>query len=65
MSNQVNDELLDKARQIADEYEGTPLADAIRNNVERGNLDIVAELVRQTEEQWLNEAYLERNNAKY
>lgn len=61
MSTDVNTILIEKAYQIAEMYTGTPLEDAILNNIERGDLEKVAELVRQTENHLMAEAFNDKN----
>lgn len=59
MSTESNTLLLERARDIAETYTGTPLEDAILNNLEAGNLEVVARLVKETEDYWLAEANME------
>lgn len=56
MSNAQNDELLERAREIAESYTGTPLEDAILNSIDRGDLTTVRRLVKETTDQWMHEA---------
>lgn len=59
MSNAQNDELLERARAIAEMYTGTFLEDAILNNIDRGDLEMVAHLVHETEEHLWAEAFID------
>jgi hypothetical protein len=52
MSVNQNDNLVERAREVAESYTGTPLEDAILNNLEWGDLDKVAQLVKEAEDQW-------------
>lgn len=65
MSNEVNTDIIEKALSIAEEYVGTPLHDAILNNIERGDLHVVAQLVKETEDYWMAEAYGIGQNDEY
>lgn len=56
MSAESNTNLIERAREIAEAYTGTPLQDALLNNIERGDLEVVAQLVKETEDQWFYEA---------
>lgn len=57
MSHEANTQLLERAREIAEIYTGTPLQDAILNNIEWGNLERVAQLVKETEDYWLADVF--------
>jgi hypothetical protein len=63
MSHDNNTDLLERARDIAESYTGTPLEDAILNNIERGDLVMVARLVKETEDYWLAEIEMETRHA--
>jgi hypothetical protein len=49
MSNQTNDNIVERAQDMMAEYEGTDVEVAIANNLERGDLDMVRYLTEQAE----------------
>lgn len=51
MSHPSNTALEERAKEVAEQWTGTYLEDAILNNLAKGNLDIVARLVKEAEEQ--------------
>lgn len=57
MSTDVNDTLLTEAHFFADYFEGTIIADAIRADIERSDLDALQFHVKKAQDQAFDEEY--------
>lgn len=49
MSNQINDQLIERAAEVMAYFEGTDLELAIANNLDKGDLELVEALVSNAE----------------
>lgn len=61
MEDNINDNLIERAEDVMAYFEGTDLETAIQNNIERGDLEMVRELVVNAEAEMARQEFFNDN----